>query len=422
MIVVLPESFSATRFAHEKHARKIMSLILTRQIDQVAEWRSSQYLSGPPSKQKYQLSEWANVSTRELRRIHNDYSDIIIEMVNENILKKNEHYSNYDNNKFCMSYCLHEDLQNDKLCLSTIKQRKRKRTHKKMKGYFNLYHQRAAGWIDCFDLPEELVQEYERICCLSEWPDYQRAQVAKLNGKYWWDTVDKFGRYHTPISNMNKKLRPYLVCNHEHFTDSRIVGFDFANFQPSLLDHFSSNDIAIQIPEQERSLYLDLCRKGKIYQHMANNSFYKTADEAKKALLKMLNVQNEFMRNTTIWKVFDQFFPTYSQLIQAIKQGGTDSHKRMAKFLQEKESQIIFNNVVNSFTNFTDNQIPFFTVHDAVYTVVEAQEKLRKAMEATIQTLKISTRIKQEGGVIHCSTFYPSNVSMKPQQNLRLSL
>ena len=155
---------------------------------------------------------------------------------------------------------------------------------------------------------------------------------------------------------------------------------------------------------------------------MANNSFYKTADEAKKALLKMLNVQNEFMRNTTIWKVFDQFFPTYSQLIQAIKQGGTDSHKRMAKFLQEKESQIIFNNVVNSFTNFTDNQIPFFTVHDAVYTVVEAQEKLRKAMEATIQTLKISTRIKQEGGVIHCSTFYPSNVSMKPQQNLRLSL
>lgn len=421
MIVLLPESFSATRFAHDKHARKIMSLILTRQIDRVAEWRSKEYLSGPPSKQEYQLSEWANVSTRELKRITNDYKDIIIEMVHENILKRNEHYSNCKSKKFCMSYCLHEDLQNDKLFLSTINQRKRRRTHKKLKGNFNIYHQRAAGWIDCFDLPEELVQEYERICCLSEWPDYQRAQVAKLNGKYWWDTVDKFGRYHTPISNMNKKLRPYLVCNHGRFTDSRIVGFDFANFQPSLLDHFSSNDIAIQIPEKERELYLGLCRRGKIYQYIADHSFYKTADEAKKALLKMLNNQNHVMTNTTIWRTFDQFFPTYSQLIQSIKQGGKNSHKRMAKFLQQKESQIIFDGVVNSFTKFTNDQIPFFTVHDAVYTVVEAQEKLRTAMEETIQMLKISTTIKQEGGVIHCSTFHPSYVSMKPQQNLRLS-
>ncbi len=91
------------------------------------------------------------------------------------------------------------------------------------------------------------------------------------------------------------------------------------------------------------------------------------------------------------------------------------------KFLQQKESQIIFDGVVNSFTKFTNDQIPFFTVHDAVYTVVEAQEKLRTAMEETIQMLKISTTIKQEGGVIHCSTFHPSYVSMKPQQNLRLS-
>lgn len=423
MIVLLPESFSFTKFAHEKPARKIVSLILTRQIDQVAEWRSSQHLSGPPSKQEYQLSERAYVSRNELARINNHYKDIILEMVNENILKKYRHYSNFKKKKFCMSYCLHENLWNDKLFLSTVPQRKRKRTHKEMKGDYNLYHQRAAGWIDCFDLPEYLVHEYERICDMSEWPDYQRAQVVKLNSKTWWDTVDKFGRYHTPISNMNKNLRPYLVCNHESFEDSKIVGFDFANFQPALLDHYSSNDIAIQIPEQERSLYLELCEKGKIYQYMADNSFYKTADEAKKALLKMLNLQNHIMRNTTIWKVFDQFFPTYSQLIQAIKQGGKDSHKQMAKFLQEKESQIIFNEIVNSFTKFTNNQTPFFTVHDAVYTVIEAQEKLRTAMEKTIQRLKISTRIKQEGGVIHCSNFYPPNVYMNNhnQTNLNLS-
>lgn len=423
MIVLLPESFSATRFANDKHARKIVSLILTRQIEQVAKWRSKEHLSGPPRKQEDQLGERARVSRNELARITNSYKKVIGEMADEKILKTYESYSNSQNARFCKAYCLHEKLQKDCLFLSVVRQRKRARLHKDSKGDFTINHRRAADWIDCFDLPEKFVHEYERICAGAEWPDYQRAQVVKLSSQWWWDTVDKFGRYHTPLSNMNKQIRPYLVCNHREFKDSKIVGFDFANFQPALLEHYSPNDLAVQIPEDERGLYSELCRRGKIYQYLADNSFYKTADEAKKALLSMLNQRNERMKATTIWRVFDRLFPNYSQLIESIKQGGEGSHKRMAEFLQTKESQIIFGEVVEKFRQTTGDDVPFFTVHDAVYTVEDAQQNLRLAMERAVQALKISTRVKQETGTIQCSKSQPLYVytNRGSQENLRLS-
>ncbi|MBL6909265.1 MAG: hypothetical protein ISR34_02455 [Pirellulales bacterium] len=417
MIVLLPESIWLSPFMNDLQALKIVSMVACQQIKQVHKWRSKNEIKGRPRTQAEVLNEWANIWSKNLKKVTPTYKTKIDELVDKNILERNPIYSNFKGKKFPKSFRFHENLSTDNLFLMQIKQRKKPRRHRRKTGAFSSYHEAAMSWIDCFDLPEKFLQEYETICEESTWPDYERLQIVELNNKSWWHTVDKFGRYHTPLTNMNKKLRMFLCCK-----GSGIVGFDFANFQPALLEHFPTNSIAIQIPDREREHYKTLCKTGTIYQYMLEQTSHRTKAKAKEEFLAMLNKPNNSMKKMEMWTAFDRNFPHYSKVIQEIKVGsGKDPHKQMASFLMSKESQIIFGHVVKNFQEMTSDSIPFFTIHDAVYTIKNSKKLLKQSMEKAITNCKISTFCKGEEGSTTCYPSQPTNVAMKPEQNLWLT-
>ncbi len=201
--------------------------------------------------------------------------------------------------------------------------------------------------------------------------------------------------------------------------ESEVIGFDFRNFQPSLLTLYPTNAIAIQIPEDEREHYCSLCKNGTLYDFMLKETTsYPTRSDLKREFNKMLNEKNHRMKWLEVWEVFNRYFPSYSLLMQEIKR--TD-HTKMATFLQQMESKIVFGDVIKRFDELTHERSPFFTCHDSIYTIKQSKNLLRQAMVDTIQEVKIPTTIVQEGSnPITCNR--PSTYATMNQLNLRLSL
>ena len=413
MILVLPDSITQTQLACDKHALKILSCIVARQVTQVAKWRSEEHRKRQPNTLEEVRREYANVHCKELKAITGNYPKVMKELVSERLIETNDKYSNYDGHKFTKSFRLHPSCWNDGLILANLKQRKTKRKSKMRSGVFTPSHESASYWLDSFDLPEDLLQEYEIVCSNSKWPDLQRAAIAEINQKVWWRKVDGNGRFHTPFTNLNKQLRVMLCCD-----GSGVVGFDFRNFQPALLTLYPNNRIAIVIPTDEQDFYCSLCKSGTLYDFMLQETNHSTRDEVKVEFLKMLNDKNHRMQRMDVWKVFTRHFPTYSRLVQEIKK---HDHRAMATFLQQLESEIMFGDVISRFRELTLDRSPFFTCHDSIYTLKQSRNLLHQSMMETIQTRKIPTVLEQEGDdSITCNQ--PSIYATMNQLNLRLSL
>jgi len=389
MIVVLPESVSQTPVANNKTALKILSRIVTGQIEICRRYRMDKGLKGGPRSRGAIFKQWANIHSRELKSMDGAYADALKELLTHGLIAENPHYSNRLGEEFTKSYRLHKDLWDDELRLSTIKQRrsmKRRTIVRGGKGVFTSSHRLAEEFLDVFYLPDDVgaVSHYEDICKAAKWPDQQRAAVAVLNDRRWWSSVDEYGRYHTPLTNLNKELRLSLLCS-----GKRIVGFDFANFQPALLAIHPAG----VIPEDERDRYATLCRTGWLYEAILKESKYATRNAVKKALLKMLNDKLSPMRKIEVWGAFSKMFPGYAKLIEEIKQ--TD-HTNMANYLQKTEATIMFGEIVDQFCKRAYNHAPFFTCHDCVYTTKEWADQLKRVMADVTTTWRIPAKIKQE--------------------------
>ena len=110
----------------------------------------------------------------------------------------------------------------------------------------------------------------------------------------------------------------------------------------------------------------------------------------------MLNLKNNRMIQMPVFKTFQQYFPTYAKLIEQIKR---DDHKDMANYLQRKESEIIFGCIVPSF--ISKSKRPFFTVHDAIYTIESQSNLLHNEFIRAINMYKIPTVVKEEKRIIY---------------------
>jgi hypothetical protein len=267
-------------------------------------------------------------------------------------------------------------------------------------GELNEQYLAAERHLEAFALPEDCVTQLEAICEDSSWPDLQRKHVATLFQASWWSKVDKYGRYHTPLTNLSTGIRGRLLCNGQG-----VVGFDFANFQPSLLSLLNPE----AIPERERDAYFTLCKKGQIYEYMADQCpLYASRNEAKEDFLAMLNKTNTAMRKMPLFSAFEESFPTYSHLIQQIKK---DDHRNMVRFLQRAESEIMFGGVVKSFR--TKSDAPFFTVHDGIYTGRSEKKSLRETLQEVIDLWSIPTVVEEEESPTTTQPLLPIYVGMK---------
>jgi len=400
MLVLVPHSLCDSPYGNDKHALKIVSRIVCDQIDECHNFRSSFYLEGKPSNPAHVFTGWINLHSSDLKAISSGYRPTCVNLERDGFIQKNPHYSNFPQKRFPYSYRLHSNCWNDQLTLCRVQQRlSKKKFHRvvgESGGALNEQYLAAERHLDSFSLLEDDAAQLDVICEKSSWPDLQRQHVARLYQSSWWSDVDEYGRYHTPLTNLSKGIRNCLRCNGQG-----IVGFDFANFQPALLALLSKAGF----PERERENYFTLCKKGRIYEYMADRCpRYSCRKEAKMGFLSMLNMKNEDMRKMPMFCAFEQSFPTYAYLIQKIKE---NDHIDMARFLQTTEAQMMFGGVVRSFRTKSDT--PFFTVHDAIYTIHQEKDMVRSALQAVIDQWNIPTMVKEEN---HTSSPTPSPINV----------
>jgi hypothetical protein len=389
MIVVVPQGLvsSASPYSSDKPALKIVSRIVCDQIRDCAKYLSKNQRCGRPRNVQAIFGSWVNFPAKDLKDIVGGYRSVCQSLENDHVIVRNPHYSNFPGKRFPYSYRLHNSLWKDELTLWGIPQRLiKKKFHCVVGsggGRFNEEYRAAESHLGAFSLCDGDVPRLDALCGLSPWPDLTRQAVARLFSKSWWSTVDDNGRYHTPLTNLSKAIRGELVCECES-----VVGFDFANFQPSLL----TLQEAFPVPEIEAKRYADLCREGRIYDHMlASCPIYTDRDAVKRDFQRMLNDRNERMAQMPLFDAFQDEFPSYAQAFLRIKQ---DDHCHMARLLQGLESEIMFGDVVRSFRRIT--KAPFFTVHDAIYTKNSQANILRTVLEDVIRSRCIPTIIKRE--------------------------
>ncbi|NDC37812.1 MAG: hypothetical protein EBZ48_07135 [Proteobacteria bacterium] len=387
MLVLVPQSLRDSPYGNSKHALKIVSRIVCEQLEECHRFRASFELKGKPLTSSQIFGGWANILSSTLKGIASGYRTLCESLERDGFIQRNAHYSNFPGKSFPYSFRLHSHCWNDRLTLCRVHQRLSKRTFRSFVGEcggaLNEQYLAAERHLAAFSLPEDCVTQLDAICEDSSWPDLQRNRVARLCQADWWSNVDSYGRYHTPLTNLSKGIRSRLLCNGQN-----VVGFDFANFQPSLLSHLNT----AAIPEKERDLYFTLCKKSQIYEYMAGHCpLYASRTEAKEDFLAMLNKTNTAMRKMPLFSAFEESFPTYTHLIQQIKK---EDHRNMARFLQRTEAEIMFGGVVRSFRNKSD--APFFTVHDGIYTGCSEKNLLKEALQEVIDLWSIPTVVEEE--------------------------
>ena len=170
------------------------------------------------------------------------------------------------------------------------------------------------------------------------------------------------------------------------------MGYDFRNFQPSLLSFYKEAGINQTVPKLEQEKYVELCRSGQLYDVLLTEPTikYRNRNQLKKAFCTMLNLKTEELIEMPLFIGFSKVFPTYAQIIFDIKK---DDHTKMAKFLHQKEAKIIFGHVVKDFV--TDGNKPFFTVHDSVITTKTYHKNLQEIFNKTITNTRIPTALSQ---------------------------
>ena len=407
MLVLVPQALVDSRYGSEKHALKIVSRIVCGHLKECHDFRAKYHLKGKPSDPRTIFGSWINIEGKTLKNICGKYNQVCRNLERDGFIERNHHYSNFED-KFPKSFRLHSNCWPSPLVLHAVKQRISKNKFHCVVGNaggdLNGAYRAAEGHLGSFVLPEHQVGRLNAICDETEWPDDAKRRVAELYAGTWWSKVDDFGRYHTPFTNLRKGIRGEVRC-----AGKPVVGYDFANFQPALLTLHERAGFNVHIPDQEREIYFQQCRAGKIYEYVAGRCPVPTTrTEAKCDFLKMLNMENKSMTEMALYSVFAESFPAYADLVMMIKR---DDHRAMARFLQGTEAAVMFGGVVRSFMARTT--APFFTVHDAIYTTNDQKYILRDVLNEQIKILNIPTVVEEENESSPPTTPPPTNVGMK---------
>lgn len=220
-------------------------------------------------------------------------------------------------------------------------------------------------------------------------------------------------RLHSAITNMQKNYRKFLT-----YDGQPLVNIDIANSQPYLLclllnpsfwdkdsnlslnigmlpsniqERFSEEQIS-NITNYLHSLnleqiqdYITKASEGKIYDYMVdvinsgNTSNRVDRDTIKTMILIVFFSSNRYFHqiDAKLKRIFNQHFPAIYKLIRLTK----SNHKSdLACLLQSIESEIILHRCCRRIWEEGYHQVPVFTIHDSICTIIENEELVKKIM------------------------------------------
>jgi hypothetical protein len=170
---------------------------------------------------------------------------------------------------------------------------------------------------------------------------------------------DGFGRFHSNFTILKKDIRHQFIT----IDGENISEIDIKNSQPLFLGVLINEKYNYNPPEKLKE-YINLVENGLLYEDLLAkcNGKIISRDEAKIFMFKVLFGKNkEYYKEN---KIFKSIYPEVFDFIKKYK-SETGSYKSLSHYLQKKESEFIFNKVVNEIL-FRHPEIHLFTVHDSI--------------------------------------------------------
>lgn len=247
--------------------------------------------------------------------------------------------------------------------------------------------------------------------------------IEKLKNKEYWFTRNSHtdNRLHTPLTNLSKKLRPFLK-----FDGEKLVNLDIRCSQPYflvvLVERLYSTIDTLMFENLKYHLYSSGFRKeySKIKNWILNEDFYteisKVLFEGRKIYLtrnewigrgknrekKTVTYENEreltkklilrlFYIDTNSYlykhdsdlKIFDEKFPYFSAFLKELKKS---NYKYLSKLMQNEEAYCILDVVTKKLTQLYP-KMPLFTIHDSIMTTESWAEKTK--LKELIQSIML---------------------------------
>lgn len=290
---------------------------------------------------------------------------------------------------------------------------------------------RALAWVDnyladkmVFDSSlssEEIEVEAKKIIDTCEGYKLIIEFIAAGNWGYKNIVVDEFaGRLHAPLTWLKKELRSFLT-----YKGQKLVNIDIKNCQPYLVTVLldpvfwspvpESGSSIIRLQEINPSLYYELSnyptystciilpllenlprhasRANQYKQLVCSGTFYEyfqkellkglptdhshkfqSRDKVKKAVLTLLNCENQLSEHYTSSRLFAHLFPEIDNIISFIK---TVDNAYLACVLQRVESHTVLKEICKEIANERP-QLPLFTIHDCIVTTVGNEEYVKE--------------------------------------------
>lgn len=240
--------------------------------------------------------------------------------------------------------------------------------------------------------------------------EYQQMMAASCqriaNGDHWF-TCDRFGRVHTPITSLAKELRACLLIGGQ-----RLVNIDLANSQPLFAgmlarEYFSSKGKAARIrnrkfdpkgrpyhlrklagkpsdrPDIER--YMRICEAGRLYETMAAARGTTRGQEKPRWITAMFS-----KRGHRGWLAKE--FPGMGEMLEALK---AKDYRHAACLMQNAESSIFIGGVCERIRRERPD-LPVFTIHDSVLTILAATDYVKSVIMDEFATAGVEPTLRLE--------------------------
>jgi len=203
------------------------------------------------------------------------------------------------------------------------------------------------------------------------------------------------GRIHHSAGNLMREVRPYM-----YFTIDEIkfpvVGLDCANSQPLLLclllnDHYNKcpNDAL----KKEMDDYREWCEQGLFYEEIIK-LFEGPIERSKikEEIFHLFFTKIKHSKTLKIREVFEKRFPMITAVIDSFKK---DNYKDFSLKLREAESKIWINEIAKKFA-LKNPGVPFFSIHDSIYTTEFFAEELNLIIKDVYSNSGLNVTIHHE--------------------------
>lgn len=235
--------------------------------------------------------------------------------------------------------------------------------------------------------------------------------IDLIKAKDWFFVVDKTaGRIHNNVTNLSKKLRPFL-----RYKNKKLVEIDIANSQPFLFNVLIKKYFLEHLPQitpinenlnlsyvhpnftsySDLELFMSLTAEGKFYDYLMK----KWSVKEDRSLFKLRFFKKIFYSKENEnyvfkeRKMFKELFPTVSKIISFYKK---DDYCQLAIQLQKIEADIVINKIV---PKLAEQKVFVLTIHDSFLTTPENCELVEKTIKDEFKNLYgIVPTIRIKGG------------------------